>query len=175
MCYFKKGFTLTEVVVTLAVIAVLAGAGSWMLVFLIDNFVYLPPRIAVDTAVSDSLNLIAEGDHKAQGLRFARSFKTINPDQVEFTDSNDNDVRFRLFKGSLYRRVNNDSEETLPYYADSIGLSFSGPGGGVIFTYYDAQGNPTANATLVKHINISLIGQDSLTTRQLKTGVSLRP
>ena len=60
-----------ELIVVIAVVAVLASAFSSVMVPTMNIFFYYPQSTRVNAAAADLLQIILEGDNKAKGLRFA--------------------------------------------------------------------------------------------------------
>ncbi len=72
MQYFrkKKGVTIVELVVTVALVAILSAAFVSVAVPMINFFLYFPQSSRTNNAAADLMQIILEGDDKAKGLRF---------------------------------------------------------------------------------------------------------
>ncbi len=67
----KKGVTLVEIVIVVAIVGILASAFSSVMVPTMNFLYYFPQSSRVNAAGADLLQIITEGDDKAEGLRFA--------------------------------------------------------------------------------------------------------
>lgn len=65
-----SGATMVELVIVIAITAILASAFSSVFVPMINSFFYYPQSSRINAAAADLLQIIAEGDLKAKGLRF---------------------------------------------------------------------------------------------------------
>ena len=156
----KRGFTLIELIMVIAIIGVLAGAGAWIMVYTVKNSVFIPNQLGMDKLATDALNIMAEGDTQAKGLRFSRAITAVNANRVDFIDGDGKTVYFRLDAGTnkLYRSINGSPEQSIPGYSSAAGLSLSGKSGS-LFTYYDENGTLTAIAANVRRVRMILIAK----------------
>lgn len=156
----KRGFTFIELIMVIAIIGVLAGAGAWIMVYTVKNSVFIPNQLGMDKLATDALNIMAEGDTQAKGLRFSRAITAVNANRVDFIDGDGKTVYFRLDAGTnkLYRSINGSPEQAIPYYSSAAGLSLSGKSGS-LFTYYDGNGAITAIAANVRRVRMILIAK----------------
>ena len=67
----RRGVTLVELIIVIAIVAILATAFSTVFAPMINTFFYYPQASRVNTAAADLLKIIIEGDGTAKGLRFA--------------------------------------------------------------------------------------------------------
>ena len=156
----KRGFTLIELIMVLSIIGILAGAGAWIMAYTVKNSVFIPNQLGMDKLATDALNIMAEGDAQAKGLRFSRAITAINANRVDFIDGDGKTVYFRLDTGTnkLYRSINGSAEQALPAYSSVAGLNLSAKSS-VLFSFYDAAGAVTATAANVRRIQIILIAK----------------
>ncbi|MDD5408913.1 MAG: prepilin-type N-terminal cleavage/methylation domain-containing protein [Candidatus Omnitrophica bacterium] len=157
---FRKGFTFIELIMVIAIIGVLAGSGAWIMAYTVKNSVFIPNQLGMDKLATDALNIMAEGDIQAKGLRFSRAITAINANRVDFIDGDGKTVYFRMDTGTnkLYRSINGAAEQAIPAYANAAGLNLSGKSGS-LFTYYDINGATTAIAANVRRIRMILIAK----------------
>lgn len=79
----KRGFTFIELIMVIAIIGILAGAGAWIMVYTVKNSVFIPNQLGMDKLATDALNVMVEGDAQAKGLRFSREITAINALRVD--------------------------------------------------------------------------------------------
>lgn len=155
---FKKGFTLIELIMVISIMGVLAASGTCFLLYLVQNFVFIPNQMNTDMASSDALKIMIEGDGTAKGLRFLRAVSSVADNQTSFINQDGQTVRYRLdSQGRIQRSLNGGAESAVPYYASS-GMVFSGKNNR-LFTYYDASEVITAAPSSVRRIEIALAAQ----------------
>jgi prepilin-type N-terminal cleavage/methylation domain-containing protein len=65
-----KGFTIVELTIVIAVVAILASAFVALFAPQINMYFYYPQSSRVNAAAADLLQVILEGDEKAKGLRY---------------------------------------------------------------------------------------------------------
>ncbi len=73
----NKGITLVELVIVIAITSILATAFSSVLVPTMNFLFYFPQSLRINAAAGDLVEIIMEGDSKAEGLRFTGSPCTI--------------------------------------------------------------------------------------------------
>ena len=66
----KRGFTIIELVIVIAVTAVLGGAFASVMVPMMNAYFYFPQSSRVANAGADLLQIIVEGNNLAKGLRY---------------------------------------------------------------------------------------------------------
>jgi prepilin-type N-terminal cleavage/methylation domain-containing protein len=155
-----KGFTLIEVIVVMAIIAVLAVPGAWLMTYLVKNSVFIPNKLNMDMVSSDALRIMIEGDSQAKGLRFSRAISSIpNTNQITFVNQDSQTIIYRLDTGTsrLYRSISGGAEALVPYYVAS-GISISGKSG-TFFSYYDSSDSPTSVPASVCRVAVTIIAK----------------
>jgi len=159
MEYNRKGFTFVELLMVMAIIAVLAASGALLMRYVVQNSVYIPNKINMDMLASDALDIMIEGDSQAKGLRTSRNITNIQDYQITFNNQNNQSVRYRLDTAAnkFYRSINGGAEALFPYYVPA-GVTVTGKSNRV-FTYYDANEVITNNPVNVRWITMTLIAQ----------------
>lgn len=154
------GFTLIELLMVIAIIGVLAGAGSWIMAYTVKNSVFIPNQMGMDKLANDALNIMIEGDGQAHGLRFSRIITNISATRVDFINQDAHAVYYRWDNAAnkLYRSINGGVEANIPGYSGTAGLTLSGKSG-TMFTYYDSTEVIMANAANVRRIKIILVAK----------------
>jgi len=157
---FKRGFTFIEIIMVIAIIGILAGAGAWLMAYTVKNSVFIPNQLNMDKLVKEALDIMIEGDKQAQGLRFSRVITTANANQVNFINGAGTAVYFRLDTGTskLYRSINGAAEVAIPTYSGTAGITMNGKSG-TLFTYYDSTNTITSTAANVRRIQMILIAK----------------
>lgn len=155
----RKGFTLIELIMVILIIAVISVAGSSILVYVIQNAVFIPNQLNMDMIGQEALDIMIEGDGNAKGLRFSRAITAIAVNQVDFVNQDSQAIRYRLDTGTnkLYRSIAGGGEALIPYYVVS-GINITGESG-ALFTYYDASNVVTATPANVRRIAMTLIAK----------------
>jgi len=155
----NKAFTFIELLMVVAIIAVLAASGALLMRYVVQNSVYIPNKLNMDMLASDALDIMIEGDSQAKGLRTSRNITNIQDYQVAFNNQNNQSVRYRLDTAAnkLYRSINGGAETLFPYYVP-MGVTITDKNNKV-FTYYDANEVVTNNPANVRWITMTLIAQ----------------
>lgn len=155
----KEGFTLIELVMVIVIIAVFSTSGAFLMLYLMQNSVFIPNKLNMDMVGQEALDIMIEGDGSAKGLRFSRAITTIAPYQVVFINQDSQSISYRLDSGTskLYRSISGAPETLIPYYV-TTGITITGKSG-AMFTYYDAANLLTSNPANVRRIRISLIAK----------------
>jgi len=158
----QKGFTLIELIMTVVILGIISVVGAYLLMFVVQNSVFMPKKINADMIALDALRLMIEGDAPAKGLRFSRAINTAQDNQVDFNffDNADSLVKAKRFRldtgtGKLYQSVAGGTETLVPYYLGS-GLTLTGQSN-KLFSYYDANESPTAVLADIRRIQINLV------------------
>jgi len=152
----KAGFTLVELVTVMVVIGILSVAGSYVFFYLAQHTTFIPNQLNVDAVASRALDVMVEGDPTAKGLRFSKAIVAVAANQVDFTNEDNQTVRYRLntATGQILRSVAAGAETPLLGYSPA-GITFSGKSGQV-FQYLDANENATNNPALVRRVILNL-------------------
>ena len=158
-----QGFTLIEIVMTVLIASVLSMAGYHLMQFTIRNTFFLPHQVQADLVAADALEIIAEGDSQAEGLRFCKAVTTANANQVVVTNQNNQTITYSLSGGILSRTIAPGAAVMIPYFM-ATNMTISGAGtGGALFTYFYAAdatpGSPVVPANVCR-IQIDLIAQN---------------
>lgn len=156
----RRAFTFIEIIMTIAIIGILAGSGAWLMANTIKNSVFIPNQLNMDKLVNDALNIMIEGDGQAKGLRFSRKITATTAIRVDFIDGDGKTVYFRLDAGTgkLYRSISGAAEAAIPAYSSIAGITMSGKSG-TLFTYYGANEAVPATAADTRRVRIILIAQ----------------
>ena len=168
----KKGLSLIELIMVIAIIAVLAGSSSGIMAYTVKNSVFIPNQLNMDKLANDALDIMVEGNvvrskvsdtiiSGSNGLRFARVISAISANQLTFINQQGITVIYRWDTGTnqLYRTVGLVPEAIIPAYISSLpGATISGKSG-VMFTYYDSADVVTATPANVRRIRMILIAK----------------
>jgi len=155
-----KAFTLIELVMSIAILGVLAFSGFFVMVYLVRNSIFIPNKINMDMLTADALNIMVEGDGQAKGLRFSRAITDSQDNAVTFINQDGQTVSYRLDTGTnkLYRSIDSGAEENLPFYSSASGINMEGKSN-KLFTYYDRNENTTTVASDVRRVGIALLAR----------------
>lgn len=150
----KKAFTFIELVMVILIIGIVAAAGAWLLMYVVQNAVFIPNRLTTDMLAQDALNMMIEGDTAARGLRFSANITTSQPNTLIFTNQENQSVNYTVSGNKLYRQINASAPALAPaYQAGAIGVSGRG---GTLFTYYDGNDAVTTTAANVRRVRIDV-------------------
>lgn len=152
------GFTLIELVMVILITSVLSIAGVHLMQFVIRNSFYLPNQVQADLVAAEALEIIAEGDSQAKGLRFCKAVTTAAANQVVITNQDDETITYSSSGGSLYRTIAPGPAVMIPYFK-AADMTLSGVGGS-LFTYYDSAEAVTGTPANVRRIKIDLVAQN---------------
>lgn len=152
------GFTLIELVMVMVIIGIISLVGAWIMLYFIQNAVFVPNQLNTDMAVSDAMRIMIEGDAQAKGFRFSQSVTSITgTNDITFVNQDSQSIRYYLSGSTLYRSIAGGAGVAIPYYTSS-GITMSAKSG-TLFTFYDASEIATNTAANIRRIVIGLIGQ----------------
>ena len=155
-----KGFTLIELIMVIVIIAIISVLSAYLMLYLVQNGIFIPNKLNMDMIASDALDIMVEGDSSAKGLRFSKSITDIQDNQISFNNQDDQSVVYRLDTGiqKLYRSIAGGSETLIPYYVETE-INITGKDN-KLFIYYndiDNEINPgTGDPADVRRIRINL-------------------
>lgn len=151
-----QGFSLIELVMGIAIIAVLSVGGASIFFYLMQNTVAIPQQLNTDMLASQALDVMVEGDGAGKGLRFSRSVVSVSDNQVGFYNQDSELIRYRFdtTAGKFFRSINGGAEAPLLGY-DPPGITFRGKNNRV-FQYYDSNEATTANPNAVRRIALTV-------------------
>lgn len=162
MGYNRKAFTLIELIMVTVIIGILSASGAYLMVYVVQNSVFIPNQLNMNMMASDALDIMIEGDNQAPGLRFSRQITVVQPYQVTYVYQDQlgaNHTVVLLFDPATSRlsRSIDGVSKTVPYYIKP-GTSLLAKNN-ALFTYYDDQEVPTNNPANVRWITMTLIAQ----------------
>ncbi len=140
----------------IVIIGILSVSGAWLMVYFIQDSVYIPNQLNTDMVANEALKIMVEGDSTAKGLRFIQGVTGITSNNnFTFTNQTGQSINYTLNTGTniLYRSINGGAQAQIPYYP---GVSIAGQSGS-LFTYYDANEVVTAVPANVRRIAINSI------------------
>ncbi len=152
----KKAFTIIELIMVIVIIGILSVSGAWLMIYFVQNSVYIPNQLNTDMAANEALKIMVEGDNTAKGLRFIQAVTGITSNNnFTFTNQAGQSINYTLNTATniLYRSINGGAQVQIPYYP---GIKIVGQSG-ALFTYYDANESVTSTAANVRRIAINLI------------------
>ena len=126
-----NGFTLIELVMTIAIIGIVSAGGAYMLINLVQSAVYIPSQLNMDMIASKALDIMIKGDEQARGLRFSRQITDIQPYRITFNNQDDQVIQYSLntAENKLYRSIDGGPDAYVPYFASSNGINLKGKNG----------------------------------------------
>lgn len=155
----KTGFTFIELIIVMAIVAILSVCGADLMAHLIQNSVFIPNKLNMDMLAMEALDIMIEGNSQAKGLRFSTSMTNIQDNQVTFNNQDNQSICYRLdtLTNMLYRSINAGPESLIPYYA-TAGVSLTGKNS-KLFTYYDTNEVETTNPVNVRRIKVDIVAK----------------
>ena len=163
----NHGFTLIELLVVIAIISVFSLTGVYLMIYMVQQSIFIPRQLNTDMIGSQALDMMVEGDQQAKGLRFSRTILSIQTSRVDFTNQEGLEIRYRVNSSKLERRIINAGAGTdsgwviTPYYQNPDVIFQANPG--PIFTYYDTNENILAaisgNQGSVRRIAINFVAK----------------
>ena len=141
----NKGFTLIELVVTIAIIGILATVTAGIIVTLMQLFLYMPRDINTRMIAGDISQQVLEGYPGSRGIGYATSISTAQNNVFTYvvgypTSSDQYTVTFTYDTNAdkIYMRISAGSNVTVPYNASS-NISVTCPSN-IFFKYYKNDG-----------------------------------
>jgi len=166
-----RGFTLIELVVSVAIMAILSSFSFTGLINLIDVIAAYPSEIAVRQAAYAMMDELMYGSYlnfsdgltQRDGIRYANSVIDADGDSIKIKIGGPyNPVLYsdpwvyRGFGTGSYVKINSGISTTSPKAARA-NITVTGNGtGGAIFTYCDANGAITDNVLLIRRVDIDM-------------------
>jgi prepilin-type N-terminal cleavage/methylation domain-containing protein len=145
----RKSFTLIELVMVIAIVAVVGASVGGIVIYFVQLFTYSPRQLNTQKVAQEVSNIIIEGNPNIRGLRYTRA--VIDASAVQYSygygyPSRVLSVRFRWDSddGHIYRSTSTDAgvtwsaESVVPYHI-SAAITVDGKDtSGTIFTYKKA-------------------------------------
>lgn len=179
MVRHKRGFTLIEIIIVVAITGILAGAFSSVFTPVMTFFFYYPQASNVQAAAADLLQAIIDGDNRAKGLRYtglpctigggggggstitAATTTSITYNYIEWdycgtgAARTSHTVVLTLDTGNdvVTRTIDGGAASNIPsYVTTSSNIDFNAPGGANFFHYFDAAGTDLGGTPAVANI-----------------------
>jgi len=115
-----------ELTITIVILGIIGTLTGVILVYVVQNYYYIPSKLTTDSISSDIARIVIEGDDKAKGLRYAKQIPLWGlPTGIYlgFYNSDNDYVQFIVYDGKLYRKINTGDWEVIPYYlSDEYGF-----------------------------------------------------
>ena len=138
----ENGSTLIELVMTMVIAGILAGAFVTLAIPQINLFFFLPQRIRVYNAVSDLLDTVLEGDASAKGVRFAQTITAATATSLSYTYTTPGLVahtvvlNYDASSHTVTRTVDGGTAANIPYYLNAASGILADPLETNFFRYY---------------------------------------
>lgn len=132
----RKGFTLFETIIVIAILAIVCSIGYAFFLPMINLFFITPSEMTTQDIAYYVIDEVVDGDNSAHGLSSINSFTTATATSIGFLDSDNKSVTFNWdsTKKKLYKTLNSVTSE-VPFTGTIT--SMDGQSANVIFTYYD--------------------------------------
>jgi prepilin-type N-terminal cleavage/methylation domain-containing protein len=154
-CKKSKGFTFIEAMMVIVIIGVIAASGAYVMLYVVQNSVFIPNKLNVEMVGQDLLDIMLEGDPSCKGLRLSNAITTASANTVGFINTTGQTVEF-LWDGvakRINRRINGASWLVVPNYLPNT-IYIDRKGTSPIFTYYDANQAETTTPANVRRIKV---------------------
>jgi hypothetical protein len=179
----RRGAALMEMVVTILIIAILAGVTSGMFMSLMQVFIYLPNEIMARSVAQEAMVGLIEGTANIKGARSAyditwQATNLVFACHIGYPANNDKRALTLAGPSSPTRCMlrlcsslgdpvtgppggGSGNLEYLPYYANTAGITVGQRPLYPYFRYYDRRGNqlsvPVATLTDITFVEINLV------------------
>jgi prepilin-type N-terminal cleavage/methylation domain-containing protein len=155
----RRGFSLIEAVMVMAVLGILSVSGASLMAGLVHNSVFIPNKLNMDMLASEAIRMMVEGDSLARGLRFSRQISGLGAgSEITFINQDGWTVSYQLNSGKLYRSINGGPNLNLPYYSSAAAVTIEGVNG-QLFRCYDVNEAVTSNPANVRRVRIDIIAR----------------
>ncbi len=157
----KKGFSIIELVMVIAILGILTVVGGSMVIFVTQDLIYSSNVLNMDMLANDAMDKIIYGDSLAKGLLFCQQITASTDNSVTFVDQNGKTVIITLNTGTnkITRTINGSADNNFLYYSSSSNIALTVGRNAKMFTYYDANEAVTTTAASVRRVEINFIAK----------------
>ncbi len=144
----SEGFTLIELIVTTAVLAIIGVVAAGVIVTFMRIFLYLPREMKAKTVAHDIAEFAIEGEPGKPGLRYSAAVTAATATSITYTSgypAASDQVTMTLAYDTINDRLQRTAgavTDTIPYY-DTSDITVTCPAD-KFFTYYNAAGSEIA-------------------------------
>lgn len=159
-------------IVTITVIAILAGATTGIVIYIAQILIYTPREARARAIAHDIMETIIEGEAEKRGIRYAKEMLEASSTQVTYMfgypgNNDERNMRFSFSSNKISRSYTafgdpisgppssyTQPPELVPYYAaGDISISGYPASPNVIFKYYNASGALLADPVPANQLN----------------------